>query len=303
MTRRAARIVLGLVAAFAVLAGRQTDAADDGAEPTGDEIIVAGRRYHTGTPVVTWADPGGYDAYRPPRHFGRRPVGPTRDEAPDLAALGTVVDQFVIHYDAAGTSRRCFRTLRDRGLSVHFLLDLDGTVYQTLDLKEAAWHATIANGRSVGIEIANIGAYPVGGPDPSSAWYATGPDGRVHVTIPGGPEHGGQRDPALRLAPDRNEPVVGVVQGQTLRQYDLTPQQYAALVKLTARLCTLFPRITCDYPRDASGRLLTARLPADAFKAYHGLLGHYHVQADKTDPGPAFQWDRVVNEARTLRPR
>ena len=46
------------------------------------------------------------------------------------------------------------------------MLDLDGTIYQTLDLKEGAWHATVANGRSIGIEIANIGAYP---PDESTA--------------------------------------------------------------------------------------------------------------------------------------
>ena len=39
------------------------------------------------------------------------------------------------------------------------MLDLDGTIYQTLDLKEGAWHATDANGRSIGIEIANIGAF------------------------------------------------------------------------------------------------------------------------------------------------
>src|SRR5438045_2731546 len=30
----------------------------------GDEIIVAGHLVHTGTPIVLWMDPGGYDAYR-----------------------------------------------------------------------------------------------------------------------------------------------------------------------------------------------------------------------------------------------
>jgi len=39
---------------------------------------------------------------------------------------------------------QCFKVLHDhRDLSVHFMLDLDGTIYQTLDLKERAWHATI----------------------------------------------------------------------------------------------------------------------------------------------------------------
>src|ERR1700756_3596833 len=31
---------------------------------TGDEIVVCGQFVHTGTPVVLWIDPGGYDAYR-----------------------------------------------------------------------------------------------------------------------------------------------------------------------------------------------------------------------------------------------
>src|SRR5882672_2362646 len=35
----------------------------------GDEIVVAGQFVHTGTPVVLWMDPGGYDAYRVERRF------------------------------------------------------------------------------------------------------------------------------------------------------------------------------------------------------------------------------------------
>src|SRR6266545_4522428 len=35
----------------------------------GDEIVAAGQFVHTGTPVVLWMDPGGYDAYRVERRF------------------------------------------------------------------------------------------------------------------------------------------------------------------------------------------------------------------------------------------
>ena len=157
----------------------------------GDEIIVAGQLFHTGTKVVTWMDPGGYDAYRVERRFAPienssweaskaelpelsgparyniRKAGLTDEELErvrgggwDLPSLQKVVDQFVLHYDVCGTSRQCFKVLQDfRGLSVHFMLDIDGTIYQTLDLKERAWHATTSNTRSVGIEIANMGAY------------------------------------------------------------------------------------------------------------------------------------------------
>ena len=72
--------------------------------------------------------------------------------------VATVVDQFVIHFDAVGTSRWCFQVLHDeRRLNLHFMLDLDGTIYQTLDIKESARHATIANGRWIRIEVTNIG--------------------------------------------------------------------------------------------------------------------------------------------------
>ena len=40
------------------------------------------------------------------------------------------------------------------------VLDVDGTIYQTLDVRETCWHATKANPRSIGVEIAQIGAWP-----------------------------------------------------------------------------------------------------------------------------------------------
>jgi N-acetyl-anhydromuramyl-L-alanine amidase AmpD len=56
----------------------------------------------------------------------------------------------------------------------------------------------------------------------------------------------------------------------------------------------------CDYPRDKDGKLIPRVLDDQALGNYHGLLGHYHVQDNKQDPGPAFQWDKVVDEAREL---
>jgi N-acetyl-anhydromuramyl-L-alanine amidase AmpD len=298
---------------------------------TGDEIVVCGQLIHTGTPVVLWTDPGGYDAYRIEKRFGpldqasweaiskanpkrtpNRYTTRTKGVSPELAEkvrgggwtmdeLQKVVDQFVIHFDARGTAQKCFEVLHDiRGLSVHFMLDLDGTLYQTLDLKESAWHATISNSRSIGIEIANVGAYGVKAKNPFDLWYAKGADGKTVLTIPDGPEKGGIRNLNVPLRPDRSEPIVGEVQGQNLVQYDLTPQQYETLAKLTATLCTIFPNIKCDYPRDDANQLVTRKLPEADFKAYQGLLGHYHVQSNKVDPGPAFQWDRLIRESRAL---
>src|SRR5581483_5403413 len=220
----------------------------------------------------------------------------------DLAALQKIVDQFVLHYDDCGTSRRCFQVLQDnRGLSVHFMLDLDGTIYQTLDVKERAWHATTSNDRSVGVEIANIGSYNDGDDkDPLAKWYHTQPNGPTTIAIPASYGSDPERTPGFVGHPARRSMVVGEVQGETHHQYDYTPQQYAALVKLTAALCRIFPRLTCDYPRDDQHKLIPRKLADDQLADYHGVLGHYHIQTDKTDPGPALQWDYVVGEARRL---
>ncbi len=219
----------------------------------------------------------------------------------DLATLREKVDQFVLHYDACGTSRGCFKVLHDeRDLSVHFMLDLDGTIYQTLDLKERAWHATTSNSRSVGIEIANVGAFGPGEKDVFGHWYSRGADGSVRIAIPAGLGDGGERQKGFVGRPIRDEMVQGEIQGLQRRQYDLTPQQYDSLIKLTATLCKVFPKIRCDYPRDAAGKLVTHKLGEEELRNYRGLIGHYHIQTDKIDPGPAMQWDRVVMGARAI---
>jgi N-acetyl-anhydromuramyl-L-alanine amidase AmpD len=227
----------------------------------------------------------------------------------DLDLLRQHVDQFVLHYDVCGVSRQCFRVLHDmRGLSVQFMLDIDGTIYQTMDLKDKAWHATVANNRSVGVEIANIGAYGEGEKDPFAQWYATervsdfpdpGESVRTRITIPARLGEGGVRTPFFVGYTARPEPVLGEIHGRPLRQYDLTEQQYRSLVKLTASLHRVLPRIDLDYPRDASGRLVATDLSKEELERFHGVLGHYHIQKGKVDPGPAMQWDRVVNGART----
>jgi N-acetylmuramoyl-L-alanine amidase len=327
-----ARLALCLAAALSPLGCRAVSDRPGTPLPRyGDEIVVAGRYFRTGAPVVVlWTDPGGYDAYRTEYRFEpfeeraydpefRALYGPQRynlrADGLSEAELETVrgggwplellrreVDQFVIHYDVCGTSQRCFDVLHDhRGLSVHFMLDIDGTIYQTLDLKERAWHAAHANTRSVGIEIANIGAYPPDDEDRTlERWYGVDARGRTRITLPESMGDGGVRTPGFVGRPARSEPVYGLIHGRPLVQYDLTPEQYDSLIKLTATLCTVLPRIRCDYPRDAAGGVLTTVMPEAEWEKYGGLIGHFHLTENKIDPGPAFDWDRVVDGARTL---
>jgi N-acetyl-anhydromuramyl-L-alanine amidase AmpD len=296
----------------------------------GDEIVAAGQFFHTDTKVVLWMDPGGYDAYRVERRFSpfdqssweishsnnpsltpnryglrRVPLTPEQIEQVrgggwDLPLLQQFVDQFVMHFDVAGTSRKCFQTLQDdRCLSVHFMIDVDGTIYQTLDLKERAWHATTSNDRSIGVEIANVGAYSEHGKNPFSEWYHTTNDETI-LTIPARYNDTELRKPGFVARPARPQPVHGNIQGENLVQYDFTPEQYQALIRLTAAVCKIFPKIQCRYPTDADGKLITHKLSDDQLKNYHGIIGHYHIQTNKVDPGPAFQWDYVITNAQKI---
>jgi N-acetyl-anhydromuramyl-L-alanine amidase AmpD len=332
------KTILFILAAFFGLAGCAThrpEIAHPPGEPlprSGDEIVVCGQLFHTGTPVVLWMDPGGYDAYRTERRFSpwdKAGYEATKVEEKSIAANGPArygirktnlddttferirgggwdlptlrqrIDQFVLHYDVCGVSRNCFEALQDeRGLSVHFMLDIDGTIYQTLDLKERAWHATRSNDRSIGVEIANMGAYQ--NLSLISQWYGRDASGRTRITIPARLGDGGVRTKGATFYPARDDPIGGMIQGTFVRQYDLTRQQYTALAKLTATICTVFPNITCDAPRDAHGVIINHVLTDDQWASYHGLLGHYHVDKNKLDPGPAFNWDLVISNARSM---
>ncbi len=65
--------------------------------------------------------------------------------------------QFVNHWDATLSSEACARIINKRGLSMHFLIDNDGTIYQMLDIQHPAWQAgsKLWNINGIGVEISN----------------------------------------------------------------------------------------------------------------------------------------------------
>jgi N-acetyl-anhydromuramyl-L-alanine amidase AmpD len=251
------------------------------AAAAGTAIVAAGQQFEVGRPVVLWNDPEGFDGYaqtclearalgtsqccRKTFHrFGTRRALADRT----LASLKGVLRQVVLHLDGCVNSRSCFHSMHDMprpdggcGLSAHFMIDADGTIYQTLDLLESAWHAEQANGASIGIEICNRG-------DAS-------------------------RNELDRLPRDyRSRPVKDVViNGNTFHAFDFRPEQYTSVLALTRLLVRLFPGVKPVYPeRDGQPLLETLRDP-DAFA---GIVGHLHVDRErrKWDPG-AFDWPRL----------
>jgi N-acetyl-anhydromuramyl-L-alanine amidase AmpD len=298
-------VVLAAVAARALRRGA-------GAGRPGDSIAIGGVLHPIGTPVVLWTDPDGYSAYEkhcrdhPERVLPQHPapgcdtperLGPRSPEGADLRQS---ISQLVIHYDEAWTSRSCFHVLQDeRGLSVHFMCDLDGTIYQTCDVKERARQARDANNRSVGVEVAHPGALE--GEKGLAAHYKRDEQG-LFLELPArfGPRP--VRTPGFVARPARAEPVRGTIQGRIQTQYDFTDEQYRALAHLAAGLARALPRIALEAPRDEGGRVLDRAFPdAATAAAFEGIVGHDHLQTDKFDPGPAFDWERFLAEARALR--
>lgn len=252
----------------------------------GTAIMVAGQPFDVGRPVVLWNEPEGFDGYSQtciearavgvsPCCAGKRNRFSARKGLADrsLASLQTVVTQVVLHFDGCVNSRSCFHSMHDMptasgrcGLSAHFMIDADGTIYQTLDLLEQAWHAESANGTSVGIEICNRGD-------------AT-------------------RNELHKLPRDyRTRPVKQVViNGRTFHAFDFRPEQYASVLALSRVLVRLFPHVKPMYPeRDGKPLLETLRDPL----GFHGVVGHLHVDKErhKWDPG-AFDWPRLKSALR-----
>jgi N-acetyl-anhydromuramyl-L-alanine amidase AmpD len=246
----------------------------------GTSIIVAGQPFDVGRTVVLWNDDQGFDAYQKrcidqsggccdfdSDRFGTRKGLTSRT----LENLQAIVSQFVLHFDGCVNSRSCFKSMHNRtrpgggsgcGLSAHFMIDADGTIYQTLDLAERAYHAEQENSISVGVEICNRGRY-----NPSEM----------------------NRLPAeYRTRPRRDV----VINGFKYNAYDFRPEQYESIIALTRTLLRIFPKIKPEIPeRNGEVILETLENPLD----FHGIVGHLHVDLDKQkwDPG-ALDWKRIL---------
>ena len=140
----------------------------------GSSIVVAGQRFDIDHPVVTFEDSAGYNAYLKHRTDDPSQLYPTHPaagmekkegryrerhtlEARTLTALKRTVRQVVVHLDGCLHSKMCFDVLHNQhGLSVHFLVDNDGTTAHvrllgaqqetytlTLVQEDGAWHVRI----------------------------------------------------------------------------------------------------------------------------------------------------------------
>lgn len=162
------------------------------------------------------------------------------------------------------TAREAFLNLAHTGGSTHFLVDFDGTVYQTLDLALEANHSGVdeIDARSVAVDVVN----PVELDRPRYA-----------------PEVG--PDPF-----DRPLSEFETVQGKEMQRWGYTPAQMDSLGHLARELERLLPSLPPELP--GRGNVPRHVLP-DRGKSFRGFLGHLHVSERAEDPGPGFDWSRL----------
>jgi N-acetyl-anhydromuramyl-L-alanine amidase AmpD/murein DD-endopeptidase MepM/ murein hydrolase activator NlpD len=261
-------------------AGAPSSSAGASTSSAGSSIVVAGQLYDVGRPVVLWSDPQGFDAYQTscidqkggccdrssPRFGARKGL-----EERSVAGLENVISQLVLHFDGCVNSRSCFKSMHNReraagstgcGLSAHFMIDADGTIYQTMDLVERAYHAEEVNSTSVGVEICNRGRVDKGEWPKLPAEYRTRPEKDV------------------------------VINGEHHLAYEFRAEQYDSIIALARTLLRVFPRIKPVTP-EKDGLTVMDTL-ADPL-GFAGIVGHLHVdlQKQKWDPG-ALDWGRIM---------
>lgn len=167
-----------------------------------------------------------------------------------------VIRGVVIHWTGgAGDPAQVYHTLRSRktsrapaGLSVHYVVAVDGTVVQMAPHNLVCLHAGPVNEWTVGIEVVSPGL----------------PVGAAHL-----------REKAAGVRREVYETSYG---RRPIRVLDFTEAQNRSLILLVERLCDQL-----NVPRRVPPH---RRLDTHELAAYAGILGHYHCHPTKTDPGP-----------------
>jgi len=191
---------------------------------------------------VLWSEEGGLETKR--GHYYDYSARPKRK-----------IRYFVNHWDVCLSSTSCQSVLNKRGVSVHFLIDNDGTIYQTLDMQHAAWHAgsSRSNRPSVGVEISN-------------AYYTKYQERYVKNGFEERPiiedawVHGKKLDPFLGFYPAQIEALKALWKAI----HNATGIPYEAPV-------SQFGSTSTKYEQDVT------------YGKFSGFVSHYHVSKSKID--------------------
>lgn len=169
------------------------------------------------------------------------------------------IDLVVWHWTGGeGEPPAMAQVLKTRGYGVEFAIARTGVIYQFVDPKEVdTADAAGVNARSVGIEIVSYG------------FRQSAPNWK-----------------APKIGLDRAEREVSI-HGQRVRTAAFYPAQLEAARALADGLSRALgvPR---KVPLTAAGVPITKAMSTTEIARFSGHVGHYHLTAQKLDPGPDF---------------
>lgn len=157
----------------------------------------------------------------------------------------------VIHWGDT-TAEETRDTLRDRGLSTHFIVEGD-TIRQVLDLEKMAWHTKPGNKHSIGID---IGQWPI------------------------------PRDKLIEFYRNRGMDIEVVenpspIDPDEIISLDPTTERTVAELLIDLHMLSSVP---LTFPK-VDGELFFGVMTDDEREQYRGIVGHNNFTKGKTDPG------------------
>lgn len=162
---------------------------------------------------------------------------------------------FINHWDVCLNSRSCQAVLDKRGVSVHFMIDNDGTIYQSVDMQHGCWHAGSerVNRASVGVEISNA-YYPK-----YQEWYTQNGHGERPILE------------KVRCQGEELDPFLGFYPVQIRALKQLWKAIHAGLEVPYAAPLTQFGNTDNNYAQHVK------------YGDFKGFASHYHVSKTKKD--------------------
>ena len=185
------------------------------------------------------------------------------------------IDKIVIHYTLDTKASQTIRefSTNKKHVAAHYVVDRDGTIYQLVDDKYVTYHATnyTVNLQSIGIEIVNLG------------WVTKYKD--KFYNYRGKPYFGEVVDIGVPWKPNSE-----------LNDYQywqpFTDEQYESLELLIDHLTS-----TYDIPKELySPSPILYDPDSESVQEFRGLLGHAVIWPKKWDPGPVFDWSKVLRK-------
>ena len=218
------------------------EAAEEWAKPSGNQkSIICDNKHHAieWDNVVTFEQPDGL--VLPKKCYKKQ-------------KNSRIPNMLVAHWDVCLSSKSCFNILKKRKLSVHFLIDNDGTIFQLMDCNDIGYHAgnRAVNNNSIGVEISNA-YYPKYQSIYKKRGFGSRPvwkDAKVH--------------------------------GKTLEPFlGFYPAQEEAFIALSKALNNVY-KIPLQTPQ-IDGVTSTTVVPDVKRGEFKGIVNHFHVTNRKID--------------------